>query len=196
MQLTLAAHLLCFYGVANATPIATPNVPTNPTTTVNPFVKGYQGPGVYTLTILSRGLRADLYRGGSKPNTPIYGWASSGPGYNANQYWQIADVGQGQVIIIIIQNGTGTLFSAGSGASDGQATNCTGQSYPPWRKEARWIVEPHGSTAAVFRSVAYPSNVMDVLNPNLPSCGFDTPVQAALKDSSALSQQWELQVHL
>ncbi|KAL9037471.1 MAG: hypothetical protein Q9214_005691 [Letrouitia sp. 1 TL-2023] len=151
---------------------------------------GYQGPGVYTLTYHATNLRADLYLGGSAPGTPINQWGSSGPYYNAHQYWQIADVGQGQVIII--NNGTSTLFSVATGAPSGQAANCTGQAYPPWKPESRWIVETQGNYV-IFKSVAYPNNVMDVLNPEQPF-GQNTPVQAAPR-SGTKDQQWVLQLH-
>ena len=119
---------------------------------------------------------------------------SSGPYYNEHQYWQIADVGQGQVVVI--NNGTGTLFSAGTGAADGQASNCTGQAYPPWKPEARWIIDTQGSATGpvVFKSVAYPSNAMDVLNIDQPF-GLNTPIQAAPK-SGTQAQQWALQLHV
>ncbi|KAL8987880.1 MAG: hypothetical protein Q9169_008636 [Polycauliona sp. 2 TL-2023] len=162
--------------------------------TINPSAKGYQGPGVYTLTNAFSGLRADLYLGNTAPGTSINGWGSSGPYYNAHQYWQITDVGQGQVIII--NNGTGTLFSSGTG---GLPSSCTGQNYPPWRKEARWVIiddNGGGETGLVgFGSVASPGGVMDVMNAGQPF-GLGTPVQVAAKQEGSRSQLWGLQLHL
>ncbi|KAL8789551.1 MAG: hypothetical protein Q9195_006778 [Heterodermia aff. obscurata] len=190
MQLTLSSTVLLLSSLVTAAPVDS----STSSGLTGRAASGYQGPGVYTFSNAKNNLRADLLNGNPAPGTSINMWGSSGPYYNAHQYWQIADVGQGQVIII--NNGTGTLFSAGSGVSDGQATNCTGQAYPPWRAEARWTVDNQGSATGpvLFHSVAYPSNVMDILNVDQPF-GTNTPVQAAAK-SGAQSQEWVLQLHV